>query len=198
VQINDVLDVTLIVAAALDKLGISYLVGGSLASSLHGIPRSTHDADIVVDLKIEQVDALVSELEGAFHIDGDSARDAIRRRRMFNILHLETLFKVDLFIPDEGEYSAQQMARRQTLTVKREPTRELSLASAEDVVLHKLHWFKLGGGASDRQWQDALAVIRVQSEKLDRSYLDQWASDLGVADLLARALEEADASGRDR
>jgi hypothetical protein len=175
-------------ARALDELGVPYFVGGSFASSHHGLPRSTQDADVVADLREEHVGPLLERLRGEFYVDDERARDAVARRASFNVIHLATMFKVDLFVLADEPHAREELARRQPLALA---PGTLAVASAEDTLLHKLRWYRLGGGASERQWGDALGILKVQGRLLDRAYLDRWAADLGVADLLARAFAEA-------
>jgi hypothetical protein len=189
--VDEILEVTLHVVATLERLGIPYLVGGSLASSLHGIPRATQDVDVVVRLTQRDVAGLVAALRGAFHLDEAAIREAIEQRAWFNLIHLGTLLKVDVFVAKEDEASRAQMKRRQRYVLEGEPGGELVVASAEDVVAHKLYWYRLGDGVSDRQWSDALGVLRVTGPRLDLEYLRRASLRLGVEDLLDRVLEEA-------
>jgi hypothetical protein len=182
--------VTLEVTGALDKLGIRYAVGGSLASSVHGIPRSTQDLDLVVELPGFLVDALVSELEAGFYIDRDMIHDAIQRHGCFNILHLRTMFKVDLFVSDGSALLVEEMGRRQTYELG-DPPRPVHVCTAEDIVIQKLDWFRQGGCVSERQWRDAVGVLSVRGAELDLAYVRRWAGVLGIADLCERAIQEA-------
>jgi len=182
------IEVTLVVVDALNKIGVRYLLGGSLASSLHGIPRATNDVDMVAELADEHVEPLVETLSGDFYIDADMIREAIRRRGSFNIIHLSTMMKVDVFILRGDPHSTTELERRQ---LKQVGGRELAVAAAEDIVLEKLRWFRLGQGVSDRQWNDVLGVLKIQGEDLDTAYLRTWADDMGVGDLLDRAFDEA-------
>jgi len=175
----------------LDKLGVPYLVGGSFASSIYGTYRATADVDLVADLKFEHVTALVKALSGQFYIDEDSARDAIRLRRSFSAIHLTTSFKVDVFIPQQRPYSRMELERRTRRMIWTDPEYAVYLASAEDNLLAKLEWYRLGNEVSDRQWRDILGVIKTQGERLDFAYLRQWAAALNVVDLLEKALLEA-------
>ena len=194
---NEALRTCLDVARVLERLDIPYVVGGSLASSLHGIPRSTNDADLAVELGQEKVRPLVEALEGRYYVDEERARDAVRRQASFNVIELATMFKVDLFVLGAGPLDREELARRQRIELP-ESGDELEVASAEDTVLQKLHWFRLGRGVSDRQWQDLLGVLQVQGSRLDRQYLDRGAGLLGVEDLLRRALREAGAGSEER
>jgi hypothetical protein len=182
-----------------EDLKIQYYVGGSLASSLHGIPRATQDVDIIADIASQHIPKLVNALEAEFYIDGDMIKEAIQRRSSFNLIHYETMFKVDIFIPKSDSAAQEEMARRQQYQVSDSPQSLLYLASAEDIILNKLQWFQMGGGVSERQWNDVLGVIQVQHKKLDRAYLERAAQQRGIADLLQKVFNEFDIrEGRER
>ena len=183
--------ITQLVTEALEGLGIPYLVGGSLASSLHGTPRATQDADLVVDLKPHQVMQLVKTLGPAFHVDADMIREAIRDRSSFNVIHLATMFKVDLFLLKDDPLSQAEMARRERYQISEDPQQAFFVASAEDTILQKLQWFQIGGEVSDRQWNDVIGVCRVQKGRLDVAYLQWGAQEIGIANLLNQAFQEA-------
>ena len=176
---------------ALVSLHVPYQIGGSVASSLWGLGRSTQDADIVADLRLLHVDPLVAQLEDQYYIDAEMIRDAIRHRSSFNIIYLETMFKIDVFIrkPTAFEDATFQRARRQPIDDP--PDLEVVFTSPEDIILHKLVWYQMGGGVSERQWLDAIGVLKMQGPTLDSAYLHNWATRLGVSDLLARALDDA-------
>lgn len=182
--------VTLEVTAALDKLGIVYLVGGSFASSVHGIPRSTQDVDFLVELGRGSVDALVAELSPRFYIDADMIRDAIDRRATFNVIHLATMFKVDMFVSSGSPLLREEMSRRQAFELG-DPARRVYVCSPEDIVVQKLDWYRRGDRISDRQWGDLIGVLKVRRGSLDHDYLRRCAGVLDVAELLERALGEA-------
>ncbi|MCI0436928.1 MAG: hypothetical protein L0271_25305 [Gemmatimonadetes bacterium] len=188
---DEILDITLHVAGTLDRLGIPYLVVGSLASSLHGIPRATQDVDLVAQLRQRDVTGLVAALRETFYLDEAAIRDAVERRASFNLIHLRTLLKVDVFIAGDDEASRAQMQRRQQYELEGAPPRVLMVATAEDVVAQKLYWYRLGDEVSDRQWSDAVGVLRVSGPRLDLDYLRHAATLLGVEDLLRLALDEA-------
>lgn len=192
---KEILEVTSFVAGVFDRLGITYLVGGSLASSLHGIPRATQDVDVVAAIQPGDVRDLVAALHETFYLDEDTIRQAVRERSSFNIVHLETLLKVDVFVAKQDNVSKQQMQRRQTFTIDTEARRELVVASPEDVVAQKLYWYRLGDEVSERQWSDAVGVLKVRSGRLDMDYLRRTARLLGVGDLLARACQVAGLPG---
>ena len=190
-MLADPLLVIVRLARTFDELGISYVVGGSLASSLYGIPRATQDVDLVAEIELSQVEALTSLLAGEFYVDAAMIRDAIRRRASFNVVHLATMFKADIFIPKGDSWSAQELARARSEPFDTPEGRvKIRFASAEDTLLHKLVWYRLGNEVSDRQWGDILGVLKVQAGSLDQHYLDDWARLLQVQDLLARARQE--------
>lgn len=161
-----------------------------MASIVHGMLRTTMDVDIVADLPLTFVDQFVAGLQGAFYADEQMIRQAIQRRGSFNLIHLQTMFKVDIFIPKERPFDQQQLNRRISEQIGENPDERLWVLTAEDVVLAKLDWFRLGGEASERQWRDILGVMKTQQATLDMAYLEQWAKSLAVSDLLARALQE--------
>jgi hypothetical protein len=172
-----------------DDFAIRYVVGGSLASSLYGIPRSTHDVDLVAEIGLPHVEALTNALADEFYVDAGMIRDAIRRHASFNVVHLATMFKADVFITRDDAWSREELLRARTEEFDT-PEGKVSVhfASAEDTLLHKLVWYKLGNQVSDRQWGDVLGVLKVQAESLDREYLEHWARLLDVLDLLSRAM----------
>jgi hypothetical protein len=183
-------EVTLIVIQALDRLDIPYFVGGSLASALYGVVRATMDTDIVAEVRSEHVERLVAILQDRFYIDADMIGDAIQHESSFNLIHLESMFKIDIFIRNSRPFARKQMQRRVLQVVGEKTQSRIYVTTAEDIILAKLDWFRLGGKVSERQWQDVLGVLVVQSGRLDFDYLRQWAEVLGVLDLLEKAFKE--------
>jgi hypothetical protein len=175
---------------ALEKLGVPYHVGGSVASSFTGIARATQDADLVAGLRPEHARPLVEALQGPYYIDQERVEHAIRTRRSFNAIHLGTMYKIDVFVAKDTQFARENMLRRVTIEVPG-LGRSLWFSSPEDIVLHKLLWYAEGGGVSDRQWYDLEGVLRLQRKNLDHDYLRSWAERLGITDLLDRALREA-------
>jgi hypothetical protein len=188
---NEPVEVTLKVTGIFEKLGIPYLIGGSLASTLYGMVRTTQDSDIVAEMRLEHLQPFVSALQDEFYVDDEMIAESIRRNSSFNIIHRETLFKVDVFIPRPRPFLQSQLARAQKQTFTFETEVSAKFASPEDVILAKLEWYRLGDEVSDRQWRDVLGVLKTQAGELDLEYLRKWATDLKVSDLLERALKES-------
>ena len=183
--------VTWLVVSSLESLGVPYLIGGSFASALYGAIRTTMDVDLVADLRMAHVEPLVSALGTAFYVDAEMIRQAIRHRSSFNMIHLETMFKVDVFIHKERPFDRSQFERRVPQSLAAEPECTAYFSTAEDTILAKLEWYRLGGEVSERQWRDVQKVLKAQSGRLELHYLRRWAVQLGVSELLERALGEA-------
>jgi len=185
------LQLALRVIRILEDLGADAWIGGSLASSIFGIPRATQDADIVADLRTEMANPLVERLGKDFYADAERIASGIERRSSFNVIHLATMFKVDVFVVARDTWSERVIERIRSVEIDEDGTQVL-VTSPEDIILHKLRWYREGGHVSDRQWRDALGVVQVQGDRLDRGYLNAMADDLGVSDLLGELIEEAD------
>jgi hypothetical protein len=184
----DPIKVTLQVVEVLARLGVRYAIGGSVASAVHGVVRATIDADVVAELRPEHVEPIAKALGKQFYLDTGSIRDAIDRRGHFNLIQLETMFKIDVFIPKDRPFDRAQLERRIRQVISKEPEVSVYVCTAEDTILAKLEWYRLGGEVSERQWQDILGVIRVQDKRLDLDYLRRTAATLGVSELLEQAL----------
>jgi len=177
----------------LHDLGVPFVIGGSLASSVHGIPRATMDVDLVADLRVEQIRPLADALGADFYADASALEQAVRTGRPFNLIHYASSYKFDLFPLGADPFQQTELRRRVLVAVEFPGSGllELPVVTAEDSVLSKLDWYRRGGEVSSRQWEDILGVIRTSGDSLDRDYLRTWARHLGVEDLLERALDEA-------
>jgi hypothetical protein len=188
---SEVFEVTRKVAAAFDVAGIRYFLGGSVASALYGEARSTRDVDLVAAMLPAHVEPFVAALGGEFYADSRAIADAVASRRSFNVIHLDTMVKADIFVFRADPFGRSQFARRVGKKLSQDDPASIFVASAEDTVLAKLRWYREGGAVSDRQWNDVLGVLKVQGPTLDRAYLREWARELKLADLLDRALDDA-------
>jgi hypothetical protein len=183
--------VLLLVAEALDELGIEFHVGGSLASGVHGVPRQTRDIDLVVALDARDVEPLLARLGEAFYADGRELARAVRERKSTNLVHIDSGVKVDLFVRGSAPFDRSEFDRAGHVVLGEGPGRPVRIKSAEDTVLRKLHWYRTGGEVSERQWSDVVGLLKTRIGTLDEPYLDRWARELGVLDLLAEAVREA-------
>ncbi len=188
---NEATRITLLVTQTLEQNGVSYAVGGSFASSLHGVMRSTLDVDIVADMKLEHIQPLVAALSKEFYADDEMMKDAIEHHSSFNLIHYETAFKVDIFIQKSRAFDQMQLERRRTSVIATDPEERIYITSPEDTILAKLEWYRMGGEVSDRQWRDIMGILKTRAGELDLNYLHKWAMELKVADLLERVLKES-------
>ena len=175
--------------AALERAGIDYFVGGSMASIVHGEMRTTQDADIIVRVPSGALSSLAATLDQDFFVDGEFLADCFAVGSSCNVIHRKTGFKIDFFPLKTREFSKSEMTRASYVTTA--DGSRMRIASAEDCVLAKLEWFEKGDRASDRQWRDVLGVMKAVGPALDFAYMRRWADSLGLAELLGRAITEA-------
>jgi hypothetical protein len=186
------IQILLRISQILDDLEVPYLTGGSVASSIFGIPRATQDIDLVIALSPAKVNDFVKAMQSDFYIDSDAVLQAVRRRTSFNAIHFETVQKIDFFIQGQSDYAVEEMKRRSQIAIDETSERKIYVTSPEDIILQKLLWYKMGSRISERQWNDVLGVIKVQGERLDPEYLAHWAKELAIVDLLEEAFHSAD------
>lgn len=180
-----------LVARVLEQQRITYVLVGSLASSMHGMYRSTADIDIVADVHSEQVIPLLTALQENFYVDEHAVREAIDRRQSFNAIHFDSVFKVDIFIPKSDEFSRKLIERRELRKLAPDVEQMVYVATAEDTILAKLRRYDSGGRVSNIQWTDVVGIIGGSSSKLDLDYLREWSETLGLTELLDQAFREA-------
>jgi hypothetical protein len=174
----------------LDNLNIAYAIGGSMASSAYGTARFTQDADITVEPFGPISDGLFDALKNEFYISKDAMHQALLNRTSFNVIHLASAFKIDIFIRKENEYQRQIFSHRRKLRLG-DIVKEQSFVSPEDVILLKLDWYRQSGCSSERQWADVLGVLSVQKNSLDFDYIKIWAVKLGLNELFQKAKSES-------
>ena len=179
-----------------EHLGIAYQIGGSVASLAHGIARTTLDIDLVADVRAEHAAALAELAAPLFYIDADDVAEAVAMAGSFNLIHLATMFKVDVFVLKPTPYDQQAFLRADLKPLGETDEGDAELLdlffveSAEDVILNKLRWYELGQRTSERQLADVRGVMLVQSAALDLAYLRHWAGLLQLSELLEPLLRE--------
>jgi len=176
------------IAAILDSIGVRYVIGGSVAASVVGEPRSTLDLDLMVELDDVHARLLVASLQDDFYIDEEMVLEAVRAEGTFNAIHYASSMRIDFFIAED--FATRQLDRRRELRV-RDDLPPLCFYSAEDLVVRKLMWFRLGGEVSNRQWRDVLGILKTSWQSVDIAYLESAAEERDVGDLLLRARDEA-------
>ncbi len=178
-------DALKLLLSKLDECGIPYMITGSFASNIHGVPRATQDTDVIIEAEERTLERFLESLGEAFYKSKEVAMEALAREQMFNVVHLETGFKVDLIVRKSRPFSRMEFSRRQ-------PAFYLGtnrwFATAEDTILSKLEWSQVSG--SERQFNDALNVAKLQRDNLDRPYLEKWARELDIVDLLEKLFRE--------
>ena len=190
-MLSEPLSVTMDVVRALDALKAPYLVGGSMASSLYGVVRATMDTDLVADLDMHHVRPLVDLLRGDFYLSQEAIEWAVRLRTHFSVIHLEAIYKVDVFVSPRRPFEQARFQRRLLQVVSTEPQCSMYVSTVEDTIIAKLEWYQRGGQVSERQWKDVLGMLKVQRNSLDREHLRRWASALQLRELLEKAFEES-------
>ena len=177
-------------AAILDELGVPYALGGSMASSLLGEPRSTVDVDLAVQLDAATGEALLELVSARFYVPVDSAREAIEAHSSFNLVDTDNALKVDIFVVGDGLLDRMQIQRRVRIVVPGAPD-GIWVTSAEDQVLRKLDWFRQSGSTSERQWRDVVGILRAHGAELDAEYLSESARALDLSGELDEARRQA-------
>jgi hypothetical protein len=178
-------------ADTLDDFKIDYAIGGSIASSVYGKVRFTQDADITVASFADKAEQLYTILKENFYISKDAMYQAISNRGSFNVIHLTSAFKIDIFVQKDDDFHRQLFLRRKKVRLDESIEHEFDIVSAEDIILLKLQWYKSAGCMSERQWSDVLGVLVVQSKSLDMKYLRSCSEKLGIGNVLQKVINEA-------
>lgn len=188
----DIIEAVHPIIKVFEELSILYYIGGSIASSLYGIARATMDVDLVANIRAEHIAHLKSSLENNYYIDEEMISEAIRKSFSFNLIHLETMIKIDVFIFRDEPYQNEVLQRKKMDTIQEgDASAEFYFSSAEDIILNKLQWYETGGRVSERQWLDIIGVLKIQGSLLDMNYLKQWAKRLHLAELLEKAFQDS-------
>lgn len=178
------------VSTALNRLEIRFFVSGSVASSFHGASRSTMDVDLVAEMTEDIVPEFLSDFGNDYYVSESAVREAIDRKGCFNLIHLPTSFKVDIFISRQRPFDLSVMRRATLANLGDDPLLEVPIATAEDAILSKLEWYRKTNETSARQWEDVTRLLRLLGDHADIDYLKQQADDLEINDLLTRLIEE--------
>jgi len=185
------ISVTILVTQVFKKLNIPYFIGGSIASTIYGMVRTTQDIDMVADMQLQHVQNFIASLRNDFFLDEEVIFSSIREKSSFNIIHRTTMFKVDVFIQNKSPFQQSELTRARKQVILVDPEVSAYFASPEDTILAKLEWFRKGGEVSERQWRDVIGILKVRAGILDLEYLRKWASELDVIDLLEKALSDS-------
>lgn len=184
-----------IMADFFESIGVHYRVVGSMASMAYGEPRLTIDVDMVAELTTEHIDALVAAFpDPDYYVSAQAAVDAVRRKAQFNIIHIPSGLKVDVIIPSQTEFTAAERSRVRKIASSGEYS--AWFASPEDVILNKLTYFRMSGGASQKHVRDIGGMIKLLGEKLDQAYIELWAEKLSVSNEWQLVKQRLDQDGR--
>ena len=191
-MIEDPIWLALELASILNSLDIPYYVGGSVASSLQGEVRLTQDLDLVINIQYSQIQPLIKAMADDFYISDIAVEEAVSRKTSsFNVIHLTTTEKADIFVMKDDEFSLSQMSRRVLHCPDGDMSKSFYLCTPEDTILQKLLWLRIANNESQKQWRDILGVLKLQKEQLDFGYLQEWGQRLQLTDILLQALRES-------
>ncbi len=178
-------EILLGVVALFEKYGLEYMITGSFASNLHGVPRATFDTDIVIKASVNALDGFLNEIRKDFYVEYETSHEIISQQKIFNIIHYKTGLKFDIIPIKKRKFSEVEFGRRQQVEFM---GLKCWFSSPEDTILTKLEWAKFGD--SERQFNDALGIAKVQGANLNWDYLSEWADELSVSELLERIKKE--------
>jgi hypothetical protein len=168
-------------ADRIEPLGIEYMLTGSLAMMQYNFYRMTADIDIVIELKHEDANQIINAFEPDYYVPHGRLRDAIARKFMFNVIHQETAFKIDLVIKKTNEFQQNAFERRQK---KDFYGKEIYIITLEDLIISKLNWAK--DSLSEKQFTD---VENLLQNEYDIEYVKTWTTKLGVFHLYEKCLK---------
>ncbi|MBD3675411.1 MAG: hypothetical protein HUJ26_18000 [Planctomycetaceae bacterium] len=186
---DDLIATLMPVSTAFNQLGVRFCISGSVASSFHGAARSTMDVDLVAEMTEDIVPAFVSYFGNDFYVSESAVREAIGRKGCFNLIHLPTSFKVDIFVSRQRPFDLSVMHRATLANLGNVPSLEVPIATAEDAILSKLEWYRKTNETSSRQWEDVTRLLKLLGDHADINYLKKQAEELEIDDLLTRLIE---------
>jgi len=175
----------------LEQLDIAYAIGGSMASSIYGNIRFTQGTDVTVEPFESRAQQLFEMLRQEYYISKEGVFQALKNQSCFNIIHLTSAYKIDVFIRKNNAFEKQLIKRRRQLKLSEQEQKLFSVVSPEDIILLKLQWYQQGGCSSELQWNDVLGVLTIQKDRLDFEYLSTWADKLSIRQLLESARRDA-------
>jgi hypothetical protein len=181
-------DVFALLRGALEAAGVRYAIGGAWASTAFGEPRFTNDVDILADFTADNVARFLAGLPETFFADPEEIRRSIRVGRPFNVIYMPMAFKFDFFPASAFPLGIEELDRAVWMPGSGLSKDPAPFVTPEDILLAKLHWFRLGGESSEVQWRDIQGIVRNRGDRLDRQYLTRGAEKLGIVALLKRAL----------
>lgn len=179
------LDVLLLVAKRLNQLEIAYMLTGAYGISFYGKPRTTHDIDLKVEIGYYDTEKIYEAFKDDFYVSKEMIKNAVIHRTMFNLIHNETQTKVDFWMVKKTEFDKERFGRRIKVEIHDIP---VFIATAEDMIIIKLDWFKESG--VQKHYEDALGIIEIQKGKLDLDYLEKWCKKHSTKDLLEKLVSE--------
>jgi hypothetical protein len=184
----DASDLLTLLSSKLDELGIKYLVTGSMATIAYGEARFTNDIDVVISLHLEEVPRICEAFPAPdFYVSSDAVKDAVQKRRQFNVIHPASGLKIDFIIAKDDDFERSRQQRGVRLPIG--SGADATFASAEDVIIRKMQYFKEGG--SDKHLRDIAGVLKIQGDRINRPYIAEWADRLAVRDVWDMILKQA-------
>ncbi len=180
------IEILLQTAVRLTRLKIPYMVTGAFAVSFYGKPRSTHDIDLIVEIDMSGIERIYEAFREDFYVSKEAMEEAVRYRSMFNIIHNETLTKIDFWMLEDTAFDRERFSRRVGEELRGVP---VYFSSPEDMIIVKLDWFKQT--EIHKHYEDALGIVLVQQDSLDIEYVRQWCAKRSSGELLDRLVAEA-------
>ncbi len=191
---GDPIKLAALIAEVLDDLEIRYVIGGSVAASIYGEPRTTLDLDLMIEANERQVVELTERLRQGFYVDQADAVNAVRSSSSFSVIHLGTSMKVDFFLAEREVFATEQLNRRRAIDIGGGVS--AWFYAPEDLIVRKLLCFRAGGEQSQRQWRDVVGILRIAHDGIDFEYLRRAATARRLLDLVERAIADADRASR--